>query len=285
MTIIDAASTSCNSPRQTHNECTAPPLTNPILPAQITSFRTIMTTAKNANAEGEEGILVAVRMRPMNKKESANVDESSSDSATAAKRVWRVLPSYNSVTQTLPTGAPMKEKVNGRTFFSFDKAFGEASSTRDVYDECSKPIVEDVTKGKNGTIFAYGQTSSGKTFTMAGSSPTIDAENPGVIHMAASDIFQTIADTPDRDFLLRVSFIEIYNEEVRDLLNKSEPLTIREDPKKGVYVESKENIVASFEQMLESLTEGEKMRSVGSTGMNERSSRSHTIFRITLESR
>lgn len=61
----------------------------------------------------------------------------------------------------------------------------QASSTRDVYDDTSASIVSDVTKGKNGTIFAYGQTSSGKTFTMAGSSPTIDASNPGIIHMAA----------------------------------------------------------------------------------------------------
>ena len=104
-------------------------------------------------------------------------------------------------------------------------------------------------------------------------------------HAPPSDIFKAIEHDDNRDFLLRVSFIEIYNEETRDLLNQSAPLNIREDPKKGVYVDAKETIVTSFEQVLNVLEAGEKIRHVGSTSMNERSSRSHTIFRITLESR
>ena len=103
--------------------------------------------------------------------------------------------------------------------------------------------------------------------------------------MAASDIFQNIEKVDTRDFLIRCSFIEIYNEEVRDLLDSSKSIEIREHPKKGVYVEAKETIVGTFEQLLSVLTDGESHRSVASTGMNERSSRSHTIFRITLESR
>ena len=111
------------------------------------------------------------------------------------------------------------------------------------------------------------------------------SQHPGIIHMAASDIFQSIESTTTRDYLIRCSFIEIYNEEVRDLLASSSPLEIREHPKKGVYVDAKETIVGTFEQLLNVLTQGERHRAVAATGMNDRSSRSHTIFRITLESR
>ena len=162
--------------------------------------------------------------------------------------------------------------------------------------------------GLNGTIFAYGQTSSGKTFTMQGSGTLqdgattsttsgsttgqeIDGAGGGIVHMAASDIFNHIERDADRVFLIRVSFIEIYNEEVRDLLvsgdskNNTTPLAVREDKVRGVFVNSNETIVTSMDSLLSVLFAGEKNRSVAATGMNERSSRSHTIFRITVESR
>lgn len=142
------------------------------------------------------------------------------------------------------------------------------------------------------TIFAYGQTSSGKTFTMQGSG-SLDSISHlnidgGIVHMAACDIFQHIEASTDRVFLVRVSFIEIYNEEVRDLLvsgGDDNTLSVREDPRRGVFVNSNETIVTGLDSLLSVLFAGEKNRSVASTGMNERSSRSHTIFRITVESR
>ncbi len=220
--------------------------------------------------------IVAIRMRPLNAKE-AN-----------ANRIWRVLPQYNSVTQTTSTGQPLPERVNGRTFFTFDRTFGEDASNVDVYDNVAKGIVESVATGLNGTIFAYGQTSSGKTFTMQGSGSIEEGYSSGgggVVHMAANDIFAHVKNTPDRIFLIRASFIEIYNEEVRDLLGDNEVLAIREDPRRGVFVNATEEIVTDFESLLRVLFSGEKNRAVAATGMNERSSRSHTIFRITIESR
>jgi centromeric protein E len=223
-------------------------------------------------------------MRPLNAKEST--DESAT--SALASRVWRVLPQYNSVTQTTNTGQPLPERVTGRTFFSFDRTFGEDATTQNVYDGVAKNIVQSVVTGLNGTIFAYGQTSSGKTFTMQGSG-SIDegrrAGGGGVVHMAAMDIFGHIQNTPDRIFLVRTSFIEIYNEEVRDLLGGNAVLQVREDPRKGVFVNANEEIVTDFESLLRILFAGEKNRAVAATGMNERSSRSHTIFRITIESR
>jgi len=108
----------------------------------------------------------------------------------------------------------------------------------------------------------------------------------GILHMAANDIFQLISQTSDRDFLLRVSFVEIYNEIIRDLLDPETPtLQIREDPRKGVYIDAYETIITDFESILTALKTGSKNRRVEATSMNERSSRSHTIFRMVLESK
>lgn len=122
--------------------------------------------SNDANAApDEEGILVAIRMRPLNSREQS----SSGGNNENDNRVWKVLQKYNSIAQCTSTGKPLSERIQNRTFFSFDKTFGEASTTRQVYEQTSKGIVTSVASGLNGTIFAYGQTSSGKTFTMQGS--------------------------------------------------------------------------------------------------------------------
>ena len=154
--------------------------------------------------------------------------------------VWHVSSQSNSVTETTTTGQPLKQ-ANRRTFFTFDKTFGEDTRNCDVYNAMVKPIVEStVVEGLNGTIFAYGQTSSGKTFTMQGSGSIEEGYSNGgggVVHMAANDIFEHVKNTPDRIFVIRASFIEIYNEEVRDLLDDNAVLAVREDPRRGVFVE------------------------------------------------
>ena len=225
--------------------------------------------------------VVAIRMRPLNSKELYE-----------NRRVWKVLPKYNSIAQTTSAGKPLSERVMNRNFFTFDRTFGENITTKQVYDDVARSIVQDVAKGFNGTIFAYGQTSSGKTYTMQGSGTLQEGSNGrggGIVHMAARDIFSHISRDPERVFLIRVSFIEIYNEEVRDLLVSGKSvdnvLHIREDPQRGVFVNANENIVTNLNGLLSTLFVGEKNRSVASTNMNDRSSRSHTIFRITVESR
>ena len=216
-------------------------------------------------------------MRPLNNHEGSH------------KRVWKVLPKYSSVAQTTREGKPLSEKITGRNFFTFDKTFGEDVNTKKVYESCAKGIVDSVVSGLNGTIFAYGQTSSGKTYTMQGSGTIAQGsagQAGGIVHMAASDIFEHIQAHPERMFLVRASFLEIYNEEVRDLLSTEQKvLQIREDPRRGVFVQSHEEYVTNYESLLQVLFTGEKSRAFASTAMNERSSRSHTIFRITIESR
>lgn len=202
--------------------------------------------------------------------------------------MWKVLPKYSSVAQTTRDGKPLPERITGRTFFTFDKTFGEQTNNTQVYDGVAKGIVNSVVEGLNGTIFAYGQTSSGKTYTMQGAGNLeqgIGGEG-GIVHMAANDIFSQITKKQERNFLVRVSFLEIYNEEVRDLLgDTSQTLKIREDPRRGVFVQSEEEIVTNFDDLLKVLVHGDKSRTFASTGMNERSSRSHTILRVTIESR
>eukprot|EP00941_MAST-03F_sp_MAST-3F-sp1_P001526 g1526.t1 len=130
---------------------------------------------------------------------------------------------------------------------------------------------------------AYGQTSSGKTFTMSG-----NADCPGIIPLATMDIFSLISEEPNREFLLRVSMCEVYNEEVRDLLNPSgsKELVIREDKLRGVIVHGlAEEIVTSVDDVMALLEAGCAQRTSGSTQLNSESSRSHSIFRMVIESK
>ena len=145
-------------------------------------------------------------------------------------------------------------------------------------------------KGINGTIFTYGQTCSGKTFTMQGSDSNESCT--GIVQMAAKDIFQFIKDDDTiSECSVRVSYVEIYNEELRDLLNdnnrkSSGSLTIREDKLGSISVEGlKEVAVKSLDQLMKVFRVGERNKAVGSTKMNERSSRSHAILKIMLEKR
>ncbi|XP_023031389.1 kinesin-like protein KIN-7I isoform X2 [Drosophila willistoni] len=165
--------------------------------------------------------------------------------------------------------------------FVVDYAFDQDTTNQKVFDRMAKHIVHACMQGFNGTIFAYGQTSSGKTYTMMG-----DNQNPGVMVLAAKEIFKQIANNNDRDYLIRVGYIEIYNEKVYDLLNKkNQDLKIHEAGHGIVNVNCEEVIITSEGDLLQFLCMGNKERTVGETNMNERSSRSHAVFRIIIESR
>ena len=143
-------------------------------------------------------------------------------------------------------------------------------------------------EGYHGTVFAYGMTGTGKTFSMQGIT-----DSPGVIPRAITDIFSFIRETPHREFLLRASYLEIYNEEIRDLLAPApavgaqpEKLTLREDSKRGVYVTPlREEIVQSPMQLLRVISRGDRARHFGTTQFNAHSSRSHAVVKIVVESR
>jgi centromeric protein E len=114
-----------------------------------------------------------------------------------------------------------------------------------------------------------------------------DTENPGIVPLTVHEIFQQIENIEDREFLLRVGYIEIYNEKIFDLLDeKKKECTRMKEPTPGeVSVDQRENVATSEEMIMDNYNKGNKVRRTGETNMNERSSRSHTIFRITIESR
>uniref|UniRef100_A0A8C8T2P9 Centromere-associated protein E n=1 Tax=Peromyscus maniculatus bairdii TaxID=230844 RepID=A0A8C8T2P9_PERMB len=211
----------------------------------------------------EAAVAVCVRVRPLNSREE--------ELGEAAHVYWKT--DNNAIYQT-----------DGGKSFSFDRVFHSNETTKNVYEEIAVPIINSAIQGYNGTIFAYGQTASGKTHTMMGSEDCL-----GVIPRAIHDIFQRIKKFPEREFLLRVSYMEIYNETITDLLcnaQKMKPLIIREDINRNVYVaDLTEEVVYTAEMALKWITTGEKNRHYGITKMNQRSSRSHTIFRMILESR
>ncbi|PWZ24182.1 Kinesin-like protein KIN-7D, chloroplastic [Zea mays] len=172
----------------------------------------------------------------------------------------------------------VRSEQNPSVAYAYDRVFAPTTTTRHVYDVAAQHVVSGAMEGVNGTIFAYGVTSSGKTHTMHG-----DQRSPGIIPLSVKDAFSIIQETPNREFLLRVSYLEIYNEVVNDLLNPAgQNLRIREDPQ-GTFVEGiKEEVVLSPAHALSLIAAGEEHRHVGSTNFNLLSSRSHTIFTLNL---
>jgi centromeric protein E len=173
-----------------------------------------------------------------------------------------------------------------------DNVFATHDDNAKVYDSSAKRLVRRVMEGYHGTVFAYGMTGTGKTFSMQGT-----ATSPGVIPLAITDIFSYIRETPHREFLLRVSYLEIYNEKIHDLLSaptggtgpgasQQEEIKLREDSKRGVYATPlKEEIVQSPTQLLRVIARGDHARRTSSTQFNARSSRSHAVVQIVVESR
>jgi kinesin family protein 3/17 len=221
---------------------------------------------KGKQGAKSECVKVAVRVRPMNKREK---EENSELCVSVDKENCTV-----SVTSS---------KHDTKTF-QFDYVYPMDSTQREVYDQVAFPIVDSIFQGYNGTVFAYGQTGCGKTFTMMG--VTNDPVLRGVIPNAFDHIFGYIkTEGNSKRFLLRCSFVEIYNEEVRDLLgNSNKKLEVREDPKKGTYVKDLNYISLKDTQDIEkALNKGNNNRHVGATSMNDKSSRSHSLFTVYLE--
>lgn len=168
--------------------------------------------------------------------------------------------------------------------FTFDSVYDWSSKQFELYDETFRPLVDSVLQGFNGTIFAYGQTGTGKTYTMEGVRG--DPEKRGVIPNSFDHIFTHISRSQNQQYLVRASYLEIYQEEIRDLLSKdqSKRLELKERPDTGVYVKDLSSFVTkSVKEIEHVMNVGNQNRSVGATNMNEHSSRSHAIFVITIE--
>ncbi|XP_063175331.1 kinesin-like protein KIF27 isoform X2 [Chroicocephalus ridibundus] len=171
--------------------------------------------------------------------------------------------------------------------FTFDFVFGKNSTQEEVFTVCIKPLLVSLAEGYNATVFAYGQTGSGKTYTIGGGHIASVAEDEkGIIPRAIQELFQHISENRNIDFHVKVSYIEVYKEELRDLLELEtsvKELHIREDEKGNtVIVGAKEFQVECADEVLSLLESGNAARHTGTTQMNEHSSRSHAIFTISI---
>uniref|UniRef100_A0AAX7TMQ3 Kinesin motor domain-containing protein n=1 Tax=Astatotilapia calliptera TaxID=8154 RepID=A0AAX7TMQ3_ASTCA len=175
--------------------------------------------------------------------------------------------------------------------FTYDYVFEPTAEQEEVFSTAVSPLLSGLFKGYHATVLAYGQTGSGKTFSMGGTYTTAQENEPsvGVIPRVIRCIFAEKEQRTDCEFCLAVSYLEIYNEEILDLLcsSKDKPaISIREDPKEGIKIVGlTEKQVFSAPEMVSCLELGNSARTVGSTAMNAASSRSHAIFTITLEQR
>ncbi|NXX76787.1 KIF3B protein, partial [Urocolius indicus] len=220
--------------------------------------------------KSSESVRVVVRCRPMNSKEQT----------ASYEKVVTVDVKLGQVLVRSPRGASHELPKT----FTFDAVYDWNSKQVELYDETFRPLVDSVLQGFNGTIFAYGQTGTGKTYTMEGVRG--DPEKRGVIPNSFDHIFTHISRSQNQQYLVRASYLEIYQEEIRDLLSKdqSKRLELKERPDTGVYVKDLSSFVTkSVKEIEHVMNVGNQNRSVGATNMNEHSSRSHAIFVITIE--
>mmetsp|Transcript_26448 Transcript_26448/g.39265 ORF Transcript_26448/g.39265 Transcript_26448/m.39265 type:complete len:530 (+) Transcript_26448:153-1742(+) len=217
-----------------------------------------------------ECIQVVVRMRPFNTKEKNE----------GRQGIVDMDMELNQVAIKNPDNSDAPPKV-----FTFDSVYDGSTQQRAFYEESCFGLIESVLEGFNGTIFAYGQTGCGKTFTMQG--PNNPPEMRGVIPNSFSHIFDHVKASKDVEYLVRCSYLEIYNEVIRDLLgDQKNPLKcdLKEDPQKGIVVSNLCDVVVETEEDMDAmLNKGLANRTVGSTLMNAESSRSHSIFTIVVE--
>ncbi|GFP85939.1 kinesin-like protein nack1 [Phtheirospermum japonicum] len=214
-------------------------------------------TLQGSSYGKEEKILVLVRLRPLSDKEIARAEVVDWECINSTTILYR-----NS----------LQERSGLPTAYSFDRVYRGDCTTREVYEEGTKDIALSVV---GATIFAYGQTSSGKTYTMN-----------GVTEYAVADIYDYIKRHEERAFVLKFSAIEIYNEVVRDLLSTDNtPLRLLDDPERGTIIEKlTEETLRDQNHLRELISICEAQRQVGETSLNETSSRSHQILRLTIES-
>nr|XP_023662465.1 kinesin-like protein KIF13B isoform X2 [Paramormyrops kingsleyae] len=228
----------------------------------------------------ESNVRVAVRVRPMNRREkdlnTKCVVEMEGNQAV-------LLPANSSLGKGDIRSQP-KVFAYDYCFWSMDEAQNDKFAGQDAVFQClGESLLNNAFQGYNACIFAYGQTGSGKSYTMMGS-----ADQPGLIPRLCSSLFERTMreQKQDESFTVEVSFMEIYNEKVRDLLDPKgsrQALKVREHKVLGPYVDGLSRLAVTSYKDIESLmSEGNKSRTVAATNMNEESSRSHAVFNIIL---
>ncbi|KAF7806316.1 kinesin-like protein KIN-8A isoform X2 [Senna tora] len=220
----------------------------------------------------ENRILVFVRLRPMGKKEK---EAGSRCCVKIVNRREVYLTEFASENDYLRLN-----RLRGR-HFTFDASFPDSATQQEVYSTTTSELVEAVLQGRNGSVFCYGATGAGKTYTMLGT-----MENPGVMVLAIKDLFSKIRQRSfDGNHEVHLSYLEVYNETVRDLLSPGRPLVLRED-KQGIVAAGLTQYRAySTDEVMALLQQGNQNRTTEPTRVNETSSRSHAILQVVVEYR
>ena len=235
-------------------------------------FLEVSTMPQHSEEQKDQSVnvQVAVRCRPSNAEEK--------------KSGVPVVISTNQEKKSVDVSYGASTKKQSKTY-SFDKVFGAYSTQEEVFEALVSPIIQECLAGYNSTIFCYGQTGTGKTHTMEGD--IHHEELAGIVPRSIRAIFETLTNG-GAEFTVRVSFLELYNEELQDLLtvggaNENKKLKLMEVEKKGVIVQNLEEVtVLSSNDIFEILARGIQQRATAATNMNKNSSRSHSIFTMKI---
>jgi len=251
-----------------------------------------------------------VRLRP-SFTYGRHLDGSPSKIARDGNGIWNLNSSHTAIQQS-PDSSYNYADTSKTLAYQFDRIYDHEINTNTIYDHCCRNVVTKAMEGYHGSVFSYGQTSTGKTYTMQGT-----PNDPGIVPLAVEEAFGYISSTSgtNREWLMRMSYLEIYNEQIFDLLCTTNPgalapsnptaklgggtktsssikarrnreIKIFEQKGKGVVIKNlTEMVVISKDQVFGLIQSGEAQRHVGSTQLNKNSSRSHTIFRLVIESK
>jgi len=234
---------------------------------------------KTGSPRGSDNVRVVCRARPVNDKEKEQVTSSSRAICTEFN-----LNDPKSITIYTHLEKQERDKSPFDQYnFSFDRVFSPNAKQTEVYQVVGKPIIESLMEGFNGCVLAYGQTSSGKTYTMQGDLD--DEELKGLVPRLVTELFQKIEAASEAiEFVISVAMIEIYNEKIKDLLDPSKDnLSVREERIRGVFIENLTEIsIGTAEDIYKLMRRGNNNRAVGVTNMNAQSSRSHSILTISV---
>ncbi|KAL0242401.1 hypothetical protein GEMRC1_004964 [Eukaryota sp. GEM-RC1] len=233
------------------------------------------------DADINKNFKVVIRLRPPLERELAGSNGQSYRPVVKVDRYHRMITISENLSGDSETGSP--SGIYSTHTFTFDHVYDQDASQSHVYETTAKTAVLSTILGYNASIIAYGQTGTGKTFTMEGTGE----QTRGIIPRSIQEIFSFIKNCKANNmkFLIRASYLQIYNEVISDLLSPDKSnLAIREDRKKGVYVEGlSEWVVRTPAEIYGLMEKGSHFRATASTRMNEVSSRSHAIFMIIVE--
>ena len=224
---------------------------------------------ENITKKTHYNILVAIRCRPLSQREK---EISQKETIQIINKKIIKLKDPNGFLN--PNNVRSKEQI-----LEFDYAFDNKDSQETIFNNTTKPLIDGIINGFNATVFAYGATGAGKTYTMLGND-----ENPGIMPLTFGELFKEIKKYSNREYTIKLCYLEIYNENIKDLLINNGPnLELREDPNKGLFINGiTEIITKSGEHILSILKKGNKNRTTEATNANQTSSRSHAILQIIV---